>query len=1312
MKDNLPSLTCSICSHENLEDAEFCQNCGQPLTRICTNCNTPNAAVAKFCRSCGEALVMVASTSDDAQLRALQGAAPNGLQERIRVSSAQIEGERKPVTILFTDIVGSTSIAEKLDPEEWREIVSGAHRRVGEAIYRYEGTIAQLLGDGVLAFFGAPITHEDDPIRAVHAALDIQDAVADYERELVGMVDQFQMRVGINTGTVVIGDIGTDLHVEYLAIGDAVNLAARLQSAAEPGKVLLSENCARFVKATFELKDLGEIEVKGKSELIPVFEVLRAKIAPESGRGIEGLYSPLVGRERELNELLAALASLRKGHGQIFTLLGEAGIGKSRLLEEAKELAEKEPVDESLTHQPSSIRWLEGRSLSYGSTLSFWPINQLLLADLDLSEGDPEARIKVVLRRRMIELFGEESAEALPFLTHLLNLKQEEGAHKRIQRLDGETLKRQILLFLGEYFARVADAGPTVLVFEDMHWTDPSSLEALECLLSLTNRAPLMILMIMRIDRDHGSWQAKINAETDYAHRYNEIHLKRLSSIESDQMVNHLLEIAELPDKIRGLIMTRSEGNPFYLEELIRNLIDHGVIVRENHSWRAKKEIGEVTIPDTLQGVLLARIDRLEEDIRQTLQMASVIGKSFLYRLLEAVAEAERQLDTHLSQLQRADLVREKARWPDLEYVFKHSLTQEAVYQSILIERRKAFHLRVGESIEELFADRTEEFYGLLAHHFEAAKVDEKAVNYLLRAGDKTRLEDAHQEATNYYHRAIKLLNELKDDNRAARTWMKLGLIHQSNFEFDAVHKAYEAAFELEQRTKSQRISIGRAPKESTRIIRFSVSSRPGILDPGKVVNTGQAMIAYETFAGLAELDSESNVVPHAARSWEVLDDGKRYLFHLREDVRWTDGAQVTAGDFEWAWIRNLTLGADYYLAGILDEVVGARDYRLGLNTDPKSVGVRALDPTTLEVRLNTPVAYFIYLVTQSVTFPLPRAVIERYGDEWWKPEYVVSNGAFRLVQYDEDRGALERNPDYFAEFPGNLERIEFWITRQDEGRVQEYLEDLVDVAWNVPLRMIPVEVPLAEVHYPSHKLSTDYVVFDPSQPPLDDFRVRQALAHALDRGRILEAVGGPGLDPASGGVIPAGMPGHSPEIGLRHDVELARRYLAEAGYPCGKGFPALTLFVPDAPIMNAEIARQWREALGVETTYYIRTLEGDLSKPPDAHGSVGGWLADYPDPDSFLRQSHIYLNLRHWGWKNKHYDDLIEEAAHTPDRAQRLAMYRKADRILVAEEVLVIPFWYGDAGGSPDLVKPWVRNFRRNALGYIQFKDVTTEKN
>ena len=356
------TLICSDCSHKNPADAGFCQKCGQPLIRNCATCGTANTNDAVFCKHCGTILDEVSVPGGESRLRSLQETAPQELREKIKAARTEIEGERKPVTIVFTDIVGSTAIAEKLDPEVWKEIVVGAHRCVGEAVYRYEGTIAQLLGDGVLAFFGAPITHEDDPIRAVRAAMDIQASVEEYGRELAGTVDDFQMRIGINTGTVVIGEIGTDMHVEYLAIGDAVNVAARLQSAAEPGKVMLSGPCAKLVSAAFELKDLGEITVKGKAEPLQAVELISMKAEPETGRGIAGLPTPHVGREEEVEKLQSALLALCAGHGQIVTVMGDAGIGKTRLLEEVKAITcEAEGDNKAASISPASIRWLEGR---------------------------------------------------------------------------------------------------------------------------------------------------------------------------------------------------------------------------------------------------------------------------------------------------------------------------------------------------------------------------------------------------------------------------------------------------------------------------------------------------------------------------------------------------------------------------------------------------------------------------------------------------------------------------------------------------------------------------------------------------------------------------------------------------------------------------------------------------------------------------------------------------------------------------------------------------------------------------------------
>nr|NIM93758.1 AAA family ATPase [Anaerolineales bacterium] len=722
-------MICQQCGKKNDSDAVFCVYCSQPLFIRCPSCSTQNPGDARFCKKCRTEIGEISEAVQVSRLQDLRDSAPKGLQEKMRQAEAEIEGQRKPVTILFTDIVGSTAIAEKLDPEVWKEIVVGAHKRVGEAIYRYEGTIAQLLGDGVLAFFGAPITHEDDPIRAVRSAIEIQASVEEYGRELRGTIDDFQMRIGINTGSVVIGEVGTDRHMEYLAIGDAVNVAARLQSAAEPEEVVLSDACARMVSAEFELKDLGEITVKGKTEPIRAYELIGIKAEPETGRGIEGYPTAYVGRAHEVEELQSALIALCGGHGQIVTMMGDAGIGKTRLLEEVKATTCGDESDlETTPISPSSIHWLEGRSLSYGGSLSYWTITQLFLADLGLSDGAPRVEIKVELRKRVHALFGDEKAdEVLPYLNRLLGLGGDGSTEDDIQSLDGEMLKMRTLRSMSDYFGHASREIPTVLVFEDMHWADPSSLETLEYMLPLTDRVPLMILMLMRIDRDHGSWGIKLKAETDFPHRYREIHLRRLSEGESSDLLEQLLGEAKLPEEIRRTIMVRSEGNPFYLEEVVRHLMEQDLIIQDEGGWHTVEELEEVGIPDTLHGVLLARIDRLEEDVRRTLQMASVIGKSFLYRILEIIAEAEVQLDAHLSQLQRLDLVRERARIPELEYMFKHTLTQEAAYNSLLHERRKVFHLKVGEALEELFPDRVEEFSGIMAYHFEAAESNEKA---------------------------------------------------------------------------------------------------------------------------------------------------------------------------------------------------------------------------------------------------------------------------------------------------------------------------------------------------------------------------------------------------------------------------------------------------------------------------------------------------------------------------------------------------------------------------------------------------------
>jgi ABC-type oligopeptide transport system substrate-binding subunit/class 3 adenylate cyclase len=1270
---------------------------------VCPFCGAEGAPGARFCSSCGASL----------------GHPPSPPSEPSQ-SGPAAEGERRPITILFTDIVGSTAVAESLDPEEWRKIVSGAHRRVSDAVIRHEGTIAQLLGDGVLAFFGAPIAHEDDPARAVHAALDIQTAIAAYARDLVGYVDDFAMRIGIHTGGVVVGKIGSPAHTEYLAFGFPVNLAARLQSAAAPGKVLLSASTARLVRGSFELASLGEINVKGKAAPVAVFEVVSPLAAPTRTRGLAVLRSPLVGREVELAALTGALEGLCQGRGGIVALLGEAGIGKSRLVEEVHAWA-----DGHLCQPP---HWLEGRALSYGAALPYWMITQLLKADLGLSDGDPEVRARAALRGRLNALLGVKAVEVFPYLAHLLGLKLEGEDAERLKGLDSETLKYQVVVCVRRHFEALAAGKPLVLVCEDGHWADPSTLDALGELLSLTDHVPLLLLLVGRAERGHGFWRLKQRAETEYAHRYAEVVLQPLAGDDSERLVDNLLgapqgrgeafperstatahvapgagpeaadELARNASPLR-LLLDRAEGNPFYLEELVANLVEQGALAREGDAWQVKARIESLSIPDTVQGVILARLDRLEEDVRGTLLMASVIGRSFLYRLLAAIAEAERQIDRHLAVLQRADLVREKAVRPEPEYIFKHALAQETAYGSLLLERRREFHRRVGEALETLFADRREEFYGLLAHHFDLAEEGERAVHYLIAAGDKARLDDSLEEAARFYRRAVERLEAAGDAERASKAWLKLALVHQANFDFVAAHEAYECGFAWGQQAPRR---IRCAPDEGA-VLRKGYRSVVTSLDPTTVNTIPEAELAFQLFAGLAEIDAELNVVPHAARSWEVLDNGLCYRIYLRPDVCWTDGSPVTAHDYVYAWLRNLSpqMAVDEYPASVLDDVAGARAYRLGLLHDQAQVGVRARDDLTLEVRLEQPLAYFPYLLAHNVAFPLPRRAVERWGEAWWQPEHIVSNGAFRLAHAEPAQVVLEHNPLYFGVGSGNLVRAEY-LTIPDE---MERLERFRRGDLNRCVLGSGTEMPDDLVSYLQYvlSLSTDYVVLSP-QPPLDDLRVRRAVAMAINRQSLAEPWG---ACPATGGLVPPGMPGHTPGLALAYDPAQARRLLAEAGYPDGHGLPLLRVrSFRSEP--GAAIVRSLREALAAKVDLHLVAPSDALVDVSASQILFDGWLADMPDPDSFLRHSIVLPRLRQTGWQDPELDALLERAAHTPDRAARMAMYRQADRRLVVEEALVVPLIYRDIR---ELSQPWVRSAPRSNLHFLSLKDVVVEK-
>ncbi len=670
-------------------------------------------------------------------------------------------GERRVVTVLLCDVVGSTALAEQLDPETWTEIMNEAFEYLTEPIDRYGGTVAQLMGDAIMAFFGAPVAHEDDPERAVQAGLAIHANLTDFRETLQrerGL--DFNVRVGINTGLVVIGKIGTELHEEYAALGDAVNLAARMEQTARPGTVQVSEHTSKLVANKFEFEEVGAIAIEGGEKAqVTGYRVLghKAEIGPTRGLAGYGIVSPLVGRDSEFAAARAAIEQLMNGQGGILSIVGEAGIGKSRLVDELQRYC-----------APLQLTWLSGHTLSYGQNISYRPFQDILRKFSGIRQGDDETLAWTKLERAIRDLFPEEDPGILPYLAVLMTLEPKGALAERVRYLDGEAMWDQILAASRRFFERLAEKQPLVLVFEDLHWMDASSVRLLEHLLPLAERANLLFCGVSRPGQEPAAAQLRPIAMEDHSESYTEIMLSPLSGADSAQLVGNLLEIDYLSARTREMIVQKADGNPFFLEEIIRDLIEQGAIVQDATSrrWRATSQVESITIPNTIQGVLTARIDRLDEGVKRVLRAAAVIGRSFHIRVLRVVMDAEQALERQLAILQTAELIDVKRRLPELEYVFKHALAQEATYQSILLQKRREIHARVGRAIESLNANRLEEFYSLLAYHYAQAEVWELAQDYLLKAGDQAGQVAADAEAVTHYRQALKAY-----DNALGHGW-------------------------------------------------------------------------------------------------------------------------------------------------------------------------------------------------------------------------------------------------------------------------------------------------------------------------------------------------------------------------------------------------------------------------------------------------------------------------------------------------------------------------------------------------------------
>jgi class 3 adenylate cyclase len=577
--------------------------------------------------SCGQSLVDTGQEAAARQAR-VAAAIPAPLIEKMR--AAKLTGERKPVTALFADVVGSTTLAERMDPEDWTQMMNEAFDLMSRAIFRYEGTIAQLQGDALLAFFGAPVAHEDDPERAVRAALEMVSSTDEFARQLKAAhgID-FRIRAGINTGPVVVGNVGSDLRYEYTALGDAVNVAARVQTSAQPGDVLISAATQRFVDTVFDLEDLGGIAVKGKAEPVHLYRVVGLRAEPGRRRGLEsvGLSSPLVGRSAELDALKAAWDVARAGRGRLALVIGEPGIGKSRLLAE---------LQAAMVDSNPEVQWFEGRCVSYGRSVPYHLVLGLLYSLLGIAVGASDREVRASLHGGLVDLLADEADDIEPYLAHLLGLALAPTETERVQ-LDPETLQGRYVASIKRVVAARAERSPLALVLEDIHWADPASVEVMVSLLPLVTPLPVLVIFAGRAETDAPGWRLVSQTQAVFGAALTEIRLQPLSEDDSRALVANLLEIESLPEQVRAAILARSEGNPFFVEEVIRMFIERGAIVRAGERWTANETIVEIEIPATLHGLLLARIDQLPDDAKRSLRVASVIGRQFPVRVLERV---------------------------------------------------------------------------------------------------------------------------------------------------------------------------------------------------------------------------------------------------------------------------------------------------------------------------------------------------------------------------------------------------------------------------------------------------------------------------------------------------------------------------------------------------------------------------------------------------------------------------------------------------------------------------------------------------
>jgi ABC-type oligopeptide transport system substrate-binding subunit/class 3 adenylate cyclase/tetratricopeptide (TPR) repeat protein len=1255
------------------------------------------------------------------------------------------------VTFLFTDIEGSTELLKQL--RDQYKVLLAEHRDILRIVFeKWGGREVDTQGD---AFFVSFSRATD----AVNAVVEIQRALAAHDWP-EGV--EVRVRMGLHTGEPWVGDEGY--------VGMDVHRAARIAHVGHGGQVLLSETTAPLLRDELPddvtLRDLGRHrlkDMKGPEHIrqlvmeglpgdFPPLKSLEA-LPPEFSLELrpdrlptfleteeaEGPSPIFVGREKELARLDNYLDEALAGKGGVVFISGGPGRGKTALMQAFACKAMETHPDILIAGGESSsftgaadpylpfkrilsmltgdleAHWSRG-AISRAQALHIWETMPKMIQTL-MADGQDLIDVFVPCRG-LLERSRSAIEGSASWIERLAKLCESERA------LPGELEQKNLFEQYETVLGIIAQDHPLLLLLDDLQWADSASIHLLFHLGRQITGHRILILGAYRPEEvalgrkgePHPLEKGLAELKRVYGDVW--IDLSEISEAEDRAFVEAFVdsEPNQLSEGFRRALYEHTAGHPLFTVELLRNMQERGDLARDGQGfWVEGSTLDWAVMPARMEGVIEERIGRLEEDLRETLTIASVEGEDFTAQVVGQIQEvSERKILARLSRELEKHHRLVKAGEETIigerilsSYRFTHTIFQQYMYNDLGVGERRILHGEVARILEQLYAGQTEGIAVQLAHHYSRAKLVDQAIHYLLMAGDQARASFAYEEAIDFYKRALTLQNEQEYTGEAARTLMKLGLTYHSHLDFQHAREAYVEGFDLWNQASAASLDAALPPAPHP--LRVS-SYYPLTLDPTRANDIASMNIVNHLFSGLVELTHGMDIVPDVAQTWDVLDGGRRYIFHLREDVTWSDGKQVTAGDFESAWKRILepTIGSPNAL--LLYDIKGAMAYHQGGLMDLSEVGAWALDAVTLEVELVEPTGYFMHLLANSAFYPIPRHIVETQGEAWSEVGKIVTNGPFILQEFIPGKHLIMvRNPGYHGLYNGNVECIEFCLVEDMSSTLQWYESNQLDIQrlWGLsPHEVDHARHRRAEEYVACPGAGTGYVGFDVSRPPFDDLRVRQAFAMSVDKESLNHVALKGFVFPATGGFVPPGIPGHSEGVGLPYDPEQARKLLADAGYPAGQEFPdinALT-FVDGAPYAEF-LQLGWKDILGIKIPWEVvewgEYLNRMIREPAQVFGAA--WLADYPDPDSFLRTSNLQQVT---SWQSQIYRNMIETARYTPDQSERMRLYRQADKMLI-EEAIIVPLSYFR---DHILVKPWVKKFPVSSIRWLYGKDIVLE--